>query len=104
MELDTRDTTITPKEEAMVKAILRPLMEAIAASNSEGLIGTRDLTKLLAFATAAIVDSDEDVVTPRDIRQAGEYFGKLVAHHAKALRAESAETGSGFMADFLASS
>ena len=104
MELDPRDTTVTIKEQAMVKAILRPLMEAIAASNAEGLIGTRDLTKLLAFATAAIVDSDEDVVTPRDIRQAGEYFGKLVAHHAKVLRAERAETGSGFMADFLAGS
>ena len=104
MELDARDTTITLKEQAMVKAILRPLMEAIAASNSEGLIGTRDLTKLLAFATAAIIDSDEEVVTPRDIRQAGEYFGKLVAHHAKALRAESADTGSGFMANFLVGS
>jgi hypothetical protein len=102
MELDPRDTTITPKEEAMVKAILRPLMGAIAASNSEGLIGTRDLTKLLAFATAAIVDSDEEVVTPRDIRQSGEYFGKLVAYHAKALRTEGAESGSGFMADFIA--
>jgi hypothetical protein len=100
MELDPRDTTITPKEEAMVRAILRPLMGAIAASNSEGLIGTRDLTKLLAFATAAIVDSDEEVVTPRDIRQSGEYFGKLVAYHAKALRTEGA--GSGFMADFIA--
>lgn len=104
MELDARDTTITSKEQAMVKAILRPLMEAIAASNAEGLIGTRDLTKLLAFATAAIIYSDEEVVTPRDIRQAGEYFGKLVGHHAKVLRAESAETGSGFMADFLAGS
>lgn len=101
MELDPRDTTITTKEQAMVKAILRPLMEAIAASNAEGLIGTRDLTKLLAFATAAIVDSDEEVVTPRDIRQAGEYFGKLVAHHAKSLRAESAQTGTSFMADFV---
>lgn len=102
MKLDVRDTTITPKEEAMVKAILRPLMEAIAASNSEGLIGTRDLTKLLAFATAAIVDSDEGVVTPRDVRQAGEYFGKLVAHHAKVLRAETAQTGPSFMAEFVA--
>jgi len=104
MELDARDTTITSKEQVMVKAILRPLMEAIAASNSEGLIGTRDLTKLLAFATAAIVESDEEVVTPRAIRQAGEYFGKLVAHHAKALRTERTQSGSGFMAEFVAGS
>lgn len=101
MELDPRDTKISQQEQEIVKAVLHPLMGALASSN-DGLVSAGDVTRVLAFAVAAILDTDDQLATPRDIRQAGEYYGKLVAHHIKILRATGEATGTSFMSDIIA--
>jgi len=101
MELDDRDRTITPEERGIVKAVLGPMMSALAAQNENGLVSAGDVTRVLSFAIGAILETDDRMVTPRDVRQAGEYVGKLVAHHVKALRAEGEVTGGSFMADIV---
>ena len=101
MELDDRDRTISAEEREIVKAVLGPLMSALAAQNERGLVSAGDVTRVLSFAIGAILETDDRMVTPRDIRQAGEYVGKLVAHHVKTLRAEGEATGGSFMADIV---
>lgn len=101
MELDDRDKTITSEEKEIVKAVLGPLMAALAGQNERGLVSAGDVTRVLSFAIGAILETDDRMVTPRDVRQAGEYVGKLVTHHVKTLRAEGEATGGSFMADIV---
>ena len=101
MEIDDRDKAITPEEKEIVKAILGPLMAALAGQNDRGLVSAGDVTRVLSFAIGAILDTDDRMATSRDIRQASEYVGKVVAHHVKSLRAEGEANGTSFMADIV---
>ncbi|WP_070156908.1 hypothetical protein [Sphingobium phenoxybenzoativorans] len=99
--MDARDTEISEQERAIVKASLGPIMAALAGQSENGVVTASMVSRVLAFALATVIESDDDLSTPREFRQAGDYIGKLVAHHVRQLREEADNTGTSFMADVV---
>jgi hypothetical protein len=99
--MDARDAAISEQERAIVKAALGPIMAALAGQSENGVVTASMVSRVLAFALATVIETDDNLSTPRDFRQAGDYIGKLVAHYVRQLREEADQTGTSFMAEVM---
>ena len=100
MKVDPNDLEVDQWDQEVAAVLLDALGKSLAGAekrNSSGVVTAKDLQRVLAIMSAAIVETDPTLSTLKDFRTAGEYLGEMIGIFAKGLRDERERTGVGLM-------
>lgn len=93
--------TISEAQQGMAKAILTPLLPALAGETESGMVAGRDVLDVLAFAIAAMIEYDDSLTANSHFREAGQQVAKRIEGYVRELRDRRMATGESFLADVI---
>jgi hypothetical protein len=94
--IDSDDVQISKHDQEVGLVLLNALVRAVGEGRDE-IVTSKDLHRVLAFMSAAVLETDTSLQVPGHYRKAGAYFGEMVATLTKILRDAHDQTGVSMM-------
>ncbi len=93
--INPKDAALTEHHQKLAITLMNPLVRA--AGIGEAPASAQDVHKVLALMAGMVMETDPTLTAPSLFREAGAYFGQLVAIMAKLVRDEHERTGLSMM-------
>lgn len=93
--INPKDAELTEHHQKLAITLMNPLVRAAAVGDEPA--SAQDVHKVLALMAGMVMETDTSLTALGHFRQAGDYFGRLVAVMAKLARDEHERTGVSMM-------
>lgn len=92
--VDPALSIVSDEERRLAVDLLHDLMEAVGDQHTRH-VSAVDIHRVLAFVAAIVVEADSELTDGGGFLRLGLLIGDLIAYHARKLRMERQQTGSG---------
>lgn len=93
--INPKDAELTEHHQKLAIALMNPLVRAAGVGDAPA--SAQDVHKVLALMAGMVMETDPQLTAPGHFREAGAYFGQLVAVMAKLARDLHEQTGYSLM-------